>query len=70
MKLDVFGLKIEAILKPEGWEIFYLGSEGKKRPASDIVVPSFITEEKLAGYLADLLHEFATPENPLVRVIE
>jgi hypothetical protein len=68
MKLDVFGQPIEAIRTEGRWRIYYLGNDGKKRPASDIVVPLSIREEDLAGYLEDLRHEYATPENPTVRV--
>lgn len=70
MKLDLFGQRVEAIRKDSGWRIFYLGTDGKKRPASDIVVPRTVDEEELASYLDDLRHEFATPKNPVVRVLD
>ncbi len=69
MKLEVFGQRIEAIRTEKCWKIFYLGTDGKKRPASDIVVPWSIQEEDLVRYLDDLRHEYATPENPGIRVL-
>lgn len=38
------------------------GSDGERRPA-DIVVPSLIEEQVLGRYLADRLHELATPDS-------
>jgi hypothetical protein len=69
MILDVFGQRIEAIRTEKCWKIFYLGTDGKKRPASDIAVPWSVQEEDLARYLDDLRHEYATPENPSIRVL-
>lgn len=43
-----------------GWRAFYLGSDGKRRPA-DFIVPSDIPADELGAYLADLFHEDATP---------
>ena len=64
MKLNVFGrMDIEVIRRGDAWLCFYLGSEGKKRLAPDIHIPSSISGEQLIGYLEDLLHEWATPQN-------
>jgi hypothetical protein len=45
---------------PGAWRAFYLGADGKGRPA-DFVVPRELREDELAAYLADLFHEEATP---------
>ena len=37
-----------------------LGQNGKRSPM-DIVIPSFVEEDEVGQYLADLLHELATP---------
>lgn len=69
MKLNVFGKNIEAIKRDSQWKVFYLGNEGKKRLAGDILIPSDIGEEELVGYLADLCHEWARPNhNDVVNV--
>lgn len=52
--LNVIGKHIEVIRGDNGWEAYYLGSEGKKRPANDIVVPSNIEQNELVDYIADL----------------
>ena len=50
----------------DGWQVFYLGSEGKRRAARDIVVPANVEESKLTQYLDDLCHEWATDRNKCV----
>lgn len=43
-----------------GWRAYYLGADGKRRPA-DFIVPADVGKEELMEYLADLFHEDATP---------
>ena len=50
-----------------GWSTFFLGSDGKSRPADEIVVPAHITEDQVVTYFADLFHELATDEHPNVK---
>jgi len=45
---------------PGAWHAFYLGGDGKRRPA-DFIVPGELEEDELAAWLADLFHEDATP---------
>jgi hypothetical protein len=66
MKYDVFGTPLEVVNRDGAWKVFYLGTEGKKRPARDIVIPPSISEESVQEYLADLRHEWATPTNQQV----
>jgi hypothetical protein len=70
MKLDVFGRRLLVEESEDGWSVFYLGPEGKRRPAHDIVVPSFLAETEIEGYLADLCHEWATERHPDVKRLE
>jgi len=71
MKFDAYGKQIEIIRESDGrWTVFYLGNEGKKRTAYDIPIPSDFSEGELIGYLEDILHEWANPENNLVTKIE
>jgi hypothetical protein len=68
LRFNVFGELIAVTPTPNGWETFLLGQDGKRRRAG-IVVPSFVTEAELGQYLADVLHELATPtNNQVVRV--
>jgi len=67
VKLDVFGRLMLAERTPSGWELFDLGSDGKRRLARDIVVPDFVSESELDQYLADLFHESATSRHPAVK---
>ena len=59
MKFDVYGRKLDVIRHQNQWRVLIAGSEGKKRLAEDIMVPSHIPEEALAEYLADLCHEWS-----------
>lgn len=62
LRFNIFGARIAVAGKDGVWRAFYLGAEGKRRPA-DFVVPGDIAEEELCEYLADLFHENATPRN-------
>ena len=70
MKIDAFGRELEISRHDGEWKVFDLGSEGKKRSARDIVVPSTVNESELMVYLADLLHEHATIRHSEVKVLD
>jgi hypothetical protein len=61
-RFNVFGTLVAVVGAPGAWQAFYLGAEGKRRPA-DFIVPAEIAAHELAEYLADLFHENATPRN-------
>lgn len=63
MKFNVFGKIIEVIRKDDSWIVFYVGNEGKKRLANDIVLPPNMKEEEILKHIADLCHEWETPVN-------
>ncbi len=70
MKLDIFGRMIVEIIRDnEEWHAFRLGNEGKKRMLNDIKIPSDLPESELVGYVEDVYHEWATPNNYHVRVL-
>jgi hypothetical protein len=62
-RFSVFGTIIAVERTALGWAPFIVGSEGKRRRA-EFEVPEFIGEEELCQYLADLLHERASPAHP------
>lgn len=70
MKFDVFGRVVEVLRAGDRWSAYYLGGEGKRRPARDIVIPSDLDEPEIRRYLDDLCHEWATPENPQVTPLD
>lgn len=65
-RFNVFGTLVAVTGQKGGWRAFYLGAEGKRRPA-DFVVPRDVEAHELQEYLADLFHEEATPRNPTVK---
>ena len=69
IKFDVYGRHVLISRTKDGWNIDLVSGEGKKRPAADIFIPDFIYESEIEQYLADLCHEWATDEHPLVRRI-
>jgi hypothetical protein len=62
LRFNIFGTLIAIRGNPGAWRAFYLGTEGKRRPA-DFIVPDDIQDDALCEYLADLFHEEATPRN-------
>jgi hypothetical protein len=64
-RFKVFG-RLVAVSGSEGrWQAFYLGAEGKRRPA-DFIIPADVPAADLREYLADLFHEDATPRHNTV----
>ena len=70
MKFSVFGKNIEVIERNSKWVVFYIGNEGKKRLAEDIIVPPDILEDQLIEYLSDLCHEWARPNYSEVKKLD
>ena len=68
LKFDVFGRDV-SVVKTEsgGWQAFYSGPDGKRRPAENMVIPPDITVSEMARYLEDLCHESATARNKSVK---
>jgi hypothetical protein len=62
-RFEVYGRRIAVQSTESGRKCFLLGADGKRRPAPDIVVPDFVPDDEVLQYLADLLHECATPGN-------
>ena len=67
LKFDVFGQLVLVAASEDGWVAFYMGAEGKRRPAKDIVIPADIPESDIEQYLGDLCHEWATEQHPNVK---
>jgi hypothetical protein len=65
-RFNVFGTMVAVVGVTGRWQAYYLGTEGKRRPA-DFIVPMELTSDELLEYLGDLFHENATPRNNDVR---
>lgn len=69
LRFDVFGrLIIEIERAGDKWRSYIKDSGGKRRDGP--FVPRAVTEADLAGYLADLYHEFARPDRPDVHRLD
>jgi len=70
VKLDVFGKPVLALRTEDGWRLYYLSGDGKRRAAADLIVPPFVDEIEIERYLADLCHEWETKDHPEVRRLD
>jgi hypothetical protein len=70
IKLDVFGTLVLAIHTKDGWEMFYLSEDGKRRLATEIFVPNFVKGTEIENYIEDICHEWATEKYPNVRRLD
>ncbi|MCC2617352.1 hypothetical protein LJ739_13960 [Aestuariibacter halophilus] len=66
MKLTIFGRDVDIMRRPHGWEAVYVGNDGKKRRAEDILIPSHLAEQDIIGYVSDVCHEWASARYPRV----
>ena len=70
LKFDLYGSPVLVSRDGDRWITYYLGIEGKRRRAPDIVVPSDMPAAEIKHYLGDLCHEWATDRHPAVRQID
>ncbi len=70
MRFDVFGQRVLVTGSGDGWSAFYEGPDGKRRPATDIVIPPDLSEPEIETYLADLCHEWASAHHPAVKRLD
>ncbi len=68
-RFNVFGRLMAVRAVDGGWQAFWLGNEGKRRPA-EFIVPAFVEAAGLRQYLADLFHESATRSNDQVTALD
>ena len=70
MIFEGFGRQVLITRSGGRWTAYYVGSEGKRRPAADIVIPPNVGETEMEQFLDDLCHEWATERNPRVRRLD
>ena len=70
MKLNVFGRELEIVRAEGRWRAYYPGNDGTKRKAPDITIPDEMAEAEIVEYVGDLCHEWATPDNQEVTVLQ
>ena len=64
LRLNAFGRIMDIERIDNTWIAFDKGNEGKRRQASDIVIPSSLKHDELITYLDDLFHESASVSFP------
>lgn len=71
MIYNVFGRLIGVKPAPQGWQLFRVDpAEGKHSRIYDVIIPEFITEQEIPGWLGDIYHEAASERHPDVFRIE
>ena len=70
VRLRAYGRRLDVERIDGEWRGFYVGVEGKRRPATDIASPADTPPDAVATAIADLLHEWATPRYPDVEVLD
>lgn len=69
LRFDAYGRQLIVERDGEVWRVYDRGGEGKRRPAEDLLIPPDLAAHEIERYLADQLHELATPARPDVRRI-
>jgi len=62
LRFAIYGNRLAVARRGDRWCAFWLGPDGKRRPA-EFVIPDFVDENEMCQYLADLFHESATSSN-------
>lgn len=68
ISFNVFGRIFQVRRQERLWQVYAVGSDGKRSPAN-FIIPSDLEDHELEQYLFDLFHESATPRNGDVRRI-
>lgn len=64
---DVFGRLLGVKRTPDGWQVFRVDQgQGKHSRLHEVVIPGFVTEDEVAGWLDDIFHESASEKHPVV----
>jgi hypothetical protein len=69
MRFDVYcRLELDVVHTANGYEIYEMGAEGKRRLRDDIVLPADLPEGDIEQALDDLLHELGESGRVVRRV--
>ena len=69
--IEIFGRRFVVVRRQDGWAVHHPGAEGKRGPELELPIPhDVLTPVALRDYLADLCHEWATPQHPRVRWLD
>lgn len=66
LRFNVFGREHTVIREQELWLLYQESVTAIRRRIYDIVIPDFLSEDELTGYLDDIYHEYASDDHPSV----
>ncbi|MFA3760748.1 hypothetical protein [Yersinia sp. 2466 StPb PI] len=68
---DFFGRRLSVKKIANEWQLFRMESnEGKSSRIYDVIIASFLAEDEIAGWLADIYHEAASEKHTDVKRIK
>jgi hypothetical protein len=69
MRFDVYG-RMQLIVDrvDDGYRVYEVGAEGKRRLLHDLHVPAEFDEEGILRYLDDVFHELGRPGRTIRRI--
>lgn len=70
IRFDVFGQRMAVERRDGAWKLYALSDAGKRRGVIDAPIPSDLEESELLTWLADIYHEWASPQHPDVIRLE
>jgi hypothetical protein len=70
LRFDVFGRLVAIRRTDEQWVAYHQGPDGKLQRAFEIIIPPALEEDALPQHLADLCHEWASPEKQEVQRLD
>lgn len=71
LQFDVFGRRVGVRRVGEQWLLYRVDpNEGKYSRIYDVLIPPWLAEEELLGWLGDIYHEAASERHPDVKCID
>jgi hypothetical protein len=70
IRFDVFGQRMAVRRRDGAWKLYALSDDGKRLGVTDALIPSDLEESELLTWLADIYHEWASPQHPDVTRLE
>lgn len=68
MKFDIYGrFRLDVVREAERWVVYRQGV-GTREPDRTLLLPSELAIDDIAGFLDDLLHEYARPGQSITRL--
>ena len=68
MKFDIYGRYVLEVVREHGGWVVYRVTNERRRREPNLIVPDDMTEDRIATYLDDMLHEAAGSGDTVRRI--